>query len=69
MPVSCCIHCHGIWNRLYRLVAASRTRARLYTPCSNFSKRACIFLRAAAQGWRASSRKEAASPSSFLRSQ
>jgi hypothetical protein len=34
-----------------------------------FSKSACIFLSAAAQGWRASSRKEAASRSSFLRSQ
>jgi hypothetical protein len=33
-PVSCCIHSDGIWNRVYRLVAASRTRARfLYTPC------------------------------------
>jgi predicted metal-binding protein len=42
-PVSCCIHSDGIWNRAYRLVAASRTRARLYTPCCNLQMRStCI---------------------------
>lgn len=36
-PVSS-IHSQGIWKALYRFIAASLIRERLYTPCSNLFK-------------------------------